>query len=51
MPALAFPVGMVDGAPIGVQLFAHTWREDVLLEAGDVLENAMGPVGVVDVNW
>ena len=51
MPALAFPMGMVDGAPIGVQLFAHTWREDVLLEAGDVLENAKGPVGVVDVNW
>lgn len=51
MPALAFPMGMVDGAPIGVQLFAHTWREDVLLDAGDALERAQGPVGAVDVKW
>ena len=44
-------MGMVDGAPIGVQLFAHTWREDVLLDAGDALERAQGPVGAVDVTW
>jgi amidase len=51
MPALAFPVGFIDGAPMGVQLFAHSWREDVLLAAGDTLENALGVVRTVDVKW
>ena len=51
MPALAFPMGFVDGAPMGVQLFAHTWREDALLEAGGALEEALGVVRTVDVKW
>ena len=51
MPALAFPMGTVDGAPIGVQMFSHTWREDLLLDAGDSLEAAFGPVAVTDVQW
>ena len=51
MPALAFPMGFVDGAPMGVQLFAHTWREDALLDAGGALEEALGVVRTVDVKW
>ena len=51
MPALSFPMGHVEGAPIGVQVFSRSWREDVLLDAGDVLESAMGEVRTVDVQW
>lgn len=51
MPALAFPAGHVDGVPIGVQLVAHQWREDILLRAGDALEQHFGVVEPVDVSW
>lgn len=51
MPALAFPTGRVDGVPIGVQLFSHAWREDLLLDAGDALEKSFGVVQVTDPTW
>ncbi len=51
MPALAFPAGRVDGVPIGVQMVAHQWREDILLDAGDALEQHFGRVAPVDVAW
>jgi amidase len=51
MPALAFPVGSHEGAPMGVQFTAHTWREDLLLAAGDALEERLGKVQPVDPAW
>jgi amidase len=51
IPALAFPVGKHEGAPLGVQVTAHTWREDLILAAGDALEARLGPVGAVDTAW
>jgi len=40
MPGLSVPTGMAGGVPIGVQLLAWRFREDLLLEAGQVLESA-----------
>jgi amidase len=51
MPALAFPCGSHEGAPLGVQVVSHTWREDLLLMAGDALEAALGEVKPVDIAW
>ena len=51
MPALAFPVGSHEGAPMGVQLVAHMWREDLLLAAGDALEERLGKVQPIDPKW
>lgn len=51
VPALAFPVGMHDGAPLGVQVSARAWREDILLAAGRALESQLGKVGPVDIAW
>jgi amidase len=51
MPAMSFPMGKIDGTPLGIQLFSHAWREDQLFAVGSVLEEAFGPVGVVDVAW
>ena len=51
MPALAYPVGSHEGAPLGVQIAAHTWREDLLLAAGDALETRLGTVAPVDIAW
>jgi len=40
LPGLSVPTGMAGGVPIGVQLLAWRFREDLLLQAGQVLEDA-----------
>lgn len=42
MPGLSVPTGLADGIPIGVQLMAWRFREDLLLEAGSAIEHAAG---------
>lgn len=44
MPALAYPFGSHEGAPMGVQITTHAWREDVLLAVGDELQEQTGAV-------
>lgn len=39
LPALAAPMGVVDGLPTGVQLVAPRFREDLLFDAAEVLES------------
>lgn len=51
MPALAFPVGSHEGAPMGVQITAHAWREDLLLQVGEALEASLGAVAPIDPRW
>ena len=51
IPALAVPTGAVDGAPHGVQIASHAWREDLLLRAGDVMEQHLGRTAPVDPVW
>ena len=51
IPSLAFPIGSHEGAPQGVQIVSHSWREDLLLNAGDALELRLGKVHVVDPVW
>jgi len=38
LPALAVPVGYLDGLPVGLQLMGSWWRERQLLRAGIVVE-------------
>jgi amidase len=38
LPALAVPTGTAEGAPMGVQLVASRYREDLCLSAGEVIE-------------
>ena len=40
LPALSLATGAVDGRPVGVQLVAGRFREDILLDAGLTLEAA-----------
>ena len=40
LPACAVPVGCDDGLPQGVQLIGARFREDVLLDAAQALENS-----------
>jgi Asp-tRNA(Asn)/Glu-tRNA(Gln) amidotransferase A subunit family amidase len=41
---LAYPHGFHEGAPMGVQITSHAWREDLLLDVGDALQRLTGPV-------
>jgi amidase len=38
LPAISAPAGFVEGLPIGVQLIGARFREDVVLEAAEVIE-------------
>ena len=42
LPGLSVPTGTVDGVPIGVQLCAARFREDLCLLAGEAIERAAG---------
>lgn len=38
LPSLALPTGQEDGVPIGVQLVASRFREDICFAAGEIIE-------------
>jgi amidase len=42
LPAAAVPTGLVDGVPIGVQIIAQRFREDLCLDAAQAIETAVG---------
>lgn len=48
LPGLSVPVGTVPGKPIGVQLLATRFGDRRLLEAGAVLERAIGRIAPID---
>jgi amidase len=48
LPGLAVATGLVGRVPVGVQLLAGRYREDVLLEAGAAIEAAGVPATPVD---
>ncbi|MGE0485551.1 MAG: amidase [Gammaproteobacteria bacterium] len=48
LPAVALPMGVADGLPTGVQIYAERWREDLCLEAAALVEAAVGPIAPID---
>lgn len=38
LPAVALPMGVADGLPTGVQIYADLWREDLCLAAAEIIE-------------
>jgi len=42
MPAGNVPVNLIDDLPSGVQLIGQKWREDLILDAMEAIENATG---------
>jgi amidase len=51
VPALSVATGEIRGRPVGVQLIAPHYREDILLAAGLDLEAAGESIQVADPNW
>jgi amidase len=48
LPSVVLPMGPVDGLPTGVQVYADLWREDLCLDAAEVIERASPPVTAID---
>ena len=38
LPGISVPTGIVEGLPMGVQLIAGRFREDLLLDAAEIIE-------------
>jgi amidase len=46
LPGLSVATGQVNGVPVGVQLIGGRYREDILLDAGAVIEAGGPPVDI-----
>jgi amidase len=53
VPGLAVPTGVADGLPVGVQILAPRFREDLCLAAGESIEAGAGmsPRPPIDIAW
>jgi amidase len=49
LPVLAVSTGMVGSIPVGVQVVADRYREDLCLQAGEVIEAGGVPVSPIDL--
>jgi amidase len=48
IPAVAVPVGTADGLPMGVQVIADRFREDLALDGAAAIERALGTITPID---
>jgi amidase len=48
IPALSVPMGVHDGLPLGVQVYADRWREDLCLAAAQLIEDEVGLICPID---
>jgi len=44
-------MGMVDGLPTSVLIYADLWREDLCLLAAELIESAIGVMAIVEPSW
>ncbi len=50
-PGLNAPTHVAEGIPLGVQLVAARFREDLLLDAGQAIEDRAGRFAPIDPTW
>ena len=48
IPAIALPMGVADGLPTGVQVYADRWREDLCLLGAETIEAEIGQICPMD---
>ncbi len=48
LPSLALPMGLAEGLPTSVLIYADLWREDLCLAAAAVIEGTRPPLAVID---
>jgi amidase len=48
IPGVAVPAGVEGGLPLGVQVYADLWRDDLALAAAQVIEDGLGTITPID---
>jgi amidase len=48
IPGCAVPAGIHDGLPVGVQVYADLWRDDLCLDVGQIIEDELGTITPID---
>lgn len=48
IPAVALPMGISEGLPTGIQIYADRWREDVCLDVAELIEARVGSITPID---
>jgi amidase len=48
IPSVALPMGLANGLPTGVQVYAERWREDLCLDVAGLLESRVGRITPID---
>ena len=48
LPAVCVPTGVTDGLPVGAQILAPRFRDDVCLDAGEAIERELGVITPID---
>jgi amidase len=48
IPGVSVPTGVDGGLPLGVQVYADLWRDDLALAAAQVIEDALGTITPID---
>ncbi len=48
VPAAAVPAGLADALPLGVQIYADLWRDDLALAAAQIIEDELGTITPID---
>ena len=51
LPSVAVPTGAPDGVPMGVQVVAPRYREDMAFDAAQTIEDARGVLTPIDPAW
>ena len=51
LPSMVVPTGLVDGRPMGVQIFGPRFREDLCLAAAEAIEARAGLLTPIDPKW
>jgi len=48
LPSAAIPIGVTDGLPTGVQIYADRWRDDLALSGAEAIETVVGQICPID---
>ncbi|MDA1075451.1 MAG: amidase [Proteobacteria bacterium] len=48
LPSVALPMGLADGLPTGIQIYADLWREDLALDAAQAIEAGVARTTPID---
>ena len=48
LPSAAIPIGVTDGLPTGVQVYADRWRDDLALSGAEAIEAVVGQICPID---